>query len=332
MLFKDAVYDEIMQVYYEHQRENHAEEDRRKKEIYEAVPRIREIDQTIALSSIDAARARLRGAADSTESVRENNRALLKEKENLLAAHGYPIDYLKPIYTCPLCQDTGKIGTDYCSCFKQAAITILYRQSTLSQILETENFEHFELDYYPKEPDGVHPYTPFENMSNILNKTKQFVEQFDEQGGNLLFYGETGLGKTFLSNCIAKALLDTRHTVLYQTSIHLFEEVCGGIIMKKSNDAKLRELYDYLYQCDLLIIDDLGTEYTNSFVSSELYDILNTRMREKKSTVISTNLNLKELQERYSDRISTRIFAEYKVYNFYGSNVRLAKRKKAMNQ
>lgn len=332
MLFNEDQYDEIMQVYYNHQAENHAEEDRRKAEIYDKIPRIKEIDQTIASSSIDAARAKLKGTKDNINETKELNRSLIEEKESLLTSHGYARDYLKPIYTCPICQDTGNVGNDYCTCFKQATITMLYRQSTLSNILETENFEHFDLSYYPKESDGVHPYTPYDNMNSILDKTKIFVDNFDEQGGNLLFYGETGLGKTFLSNCIAKALLDSRHTVLYQTAIHLFEEVCGDAVMRKGGNPKSRELYDYLYRCDLLIIDDLGTEFTNSFVSSELYDILNTRMRERKSTVISTNLNLKELTERYSDRISTRIFAEYKVYNFYGSNIRLAKRRKAINE
>ncbi|MBQ8085099.1 MAG: ATP-binding protein [Lachnospiraceae bacterium] len=332
MLFNDAQYDEIMQVYYEHQRENHAEEDRRKALIYKKIPRIAEIDDTIATSSIGAARARLKGISDSINEVMEKNHLLILEKEKLLSENGYPENYLKPIFTCPLCQDTGIVGNDYCSCFKQATITMLYRQSTLENILEKENFDYFNLSFYPNEPDGVHPYTPYDNMRNILDKTKQFVERFDEQGGNILFYGETGLGKTFLSNCIAKALLDTRHTVLYQTSIHLFEEVCSDAVMHKNDNSKNREIYDYLYRCDLLIIDDLGTEFTNSFVSSELYDILNTRMREKKSTVISTNLNLKELTERYSDRISTRIFAEYKVYNFYGKNIRLAKRRTAINE
>ena len=332
MLFNEEQYDEIMQVYYNHQAENRAEEDRRKAEIYDKIPRIKEIDQTIASSSIDAARAKLKGTKDNINETKELNRSLIEEKESLLINHGYTRDYLKPIYTCPICQDTGNVGNDYCTCFKQATITMLYRQSTLNNILETENFEHFDLSYYPKESDGVHPYTPYDNMNSILDKTKNFVDNYDEQGGNLLFYGETGLGKTFLSNCIAKALLDSRHTVLYQTAIHLFEEVCGDAVMRKGGNPKSREIYDYLYRCDLLIIDDLGTEFTNSFVSSELYDILNTRMRERKSTVISTNLNLKELTERYSDRISTRIFAEYKVYNFYGSNIRLAKRRKAINE
>lgn len=332
MAFNNSQYDDIMNTYYKNQTENRILEQQHKEEVYAAVPRIREIDQLIALSSIDAVRSRLKSGADTTASAKESNFALIAEKANLLKSHGYSEDYLKPIYTCPLCKDTGRIKTEYCSCFKQASISLLYRQSTLERILQTENFDHFDLSYYSKETDGTHPFTPYENMSNILNKTKSFIDAFDKNGGNLLFYGETGLGKTYLSNCIAKALLDTHHTVLYQTSIHLFEDVCSDVIMKKGQNPGSRETYRYLYSCDLLIIDDLGTEFTNSFVASELYDILNTRMREGKSTAISTNLNLQELTERYSDRITTRIFAEYKVYNFYGDNIRLAKRRKSIQK
>lgn len=332
MAFSDSQYDELMNIYYKNQIENRALENDRKKEIYDKIPRIQEIDNLIAISSINAVRSRLKQGTNAMEDVQQQNGKLIAEKQQLLETNGYPTDYLQPVYTCPLCKDTGRVGNAYCSCFKQAAISLLYRQSTLDRILQTENFDHFDLSYYARENDGKHPFTPYENMNNILNKTKSFIETFDKEGGNLLFYGETGLGKTYLSNCIAKSLLDTQHTVLYQTAIHLFEDVCGDVIMKKNQNADSQETYRYLYSCDLLIIDDLGTEFTNSFVSSELYDILNTRMREGKSTVISTNLNLQELTERYSDRITTRIFAEYKVFHFYGSNIRLAKRRKAIQQ
>lgn len=332
MMLKNSQYDEIMSTYYKNQTENRALEQQRKNEVYRKIPRIAEIDRLVALSAIDAVRSRLKAGTDTTASIKEHNQALIAEKADLLKTNGFPEDYLKPIYTCPLCEDTGRVGNDYCSCFKQASISLLYKQSTVERILQVENFEHFDLNYYSKEPDGKHPFTPYENMRNILTKTKAFTELFDKEGGNLLFYGETGLGKSYLSNCIAKALLDTQHTVLYQSAIHLFEEVCADVIMNKNPSPDSQETYRYLYNCDLLIIDDLGTEFTNSFVSSEFYDILNTRMREKKSTLISTNLNLQELTDRYTDRITTRIFAEYKVYNFYGSNIRLAKRRQSIQK
>lgn len=330
MSINDSQHDEIMQSYYQHQTENRALEKERKEEIYDKIPRIAEIDRIIAQSSIDAIRNRLTSGTDDSTATKERNHALIAEKKDLLKTHGYDTDYLEPIYTCPICKDTGLIDNAYCNCYKQASISLRYKQSTLKNILKSENFEHFDLSYYPKESDGNHPFTPYDNMKNILDKTKQFVTNFESEGGNLLFYGETGLGKTFLSHCIAKELLDKRCTVLYQSSIQLFDEVCANAVMKKSPSASSEEMYRYLFDCDLLIIDDLGTEYTNSFVSSELYNILNTRMRNGKSTIISTNLNLMELTDRYSDRTSTRIFAEYKVFNFYGDNIRLVKRRNAM--
>ncbi len=329
MKFTDSQYDELMSTYHTHQIENRALAQTRKEEVYEKIPRIKEIDQLLASSSIDAIRAKLKGQSDNTAQVKEKNHALIAEKTDLLKTHGYDEDFLEPIYTCKMCKDTGRIGNDYCTCFKQASIALLYRQSTLDRVLELENFDTFDLTYYPSESDGVHELTPYENMVKILDKTKKFVETFDKEGGNLLFYGETGLGKTFLSNCVAKALMDSQHTVLYQSSIHLFEDVLSDVLMKKNQNSNSKELYRYLYNCDLLIIDDLGTEFTNNFVSSELYDILNTRMRDGKSTIISTNLSLKELNERYSVRITSRFISDYMAFQFYGNNVRLAKRKRA---
>ena len=203
MAFSDSQYDELMNIYYKNQIENRALENDRKKELYDKIPRIQEIDNLIASSSINAVRSRLKQGTNAMEDVQQQNGKLIAEKQQLLETNGYPADYLQPVYTCPLCKDTGRVGNAYCSCFKQAAISLLYRQSTLDRILQTENFDHFDLSYYARENDGKHPFTPYENMNNILNKTKSFIETFDKEGGNLLFYGETGLGKTHLSNCIA---------------------------------------------------------------------------------------------------------------------------------
>ena len=325
-------YNAIMDRYSQTQIENQLRLKRRKEEIYEKFPRIKEIDQEMAASSIQAVRKSLLQGTTATGAAKEKNHELIEEKAAILKENNYPEDYLQPIYTCPLCHDTGKIGTRYCTCFEQAKLTLLYQEANLDKILENENFDQFDLAFYSKEKNDSYPYTSYENMSNILAKSKEFVKNFDVNGGSLLFYGETGLGKTFLSNCIAKALLDSHHTVLYQSAIHLFEDVCSDVVMNKKTNPTSQKVYQYLYDCDLLIIDDLGTEYTNSFVSSQLYDILNTRMREQKSILISTNLNLQELTERYSDRITSRIIADYKVFHFYGSNIRLAKRKKTIQK
>lgn len=327
MALTDTQYDEIMSTYYENQFKNRSLLQERKEEIYHAIPRIEEIDEIIAQSSINAARNKLKGIDVSVENVKSQNALLVEEKTDLLKRHGYDADYLKPIYTCEICQDTGRIGNEYCTCFKQASLSFLYQQSTIEETLKVENFEHFNLEYYSKESDGTHPYTPYDNMKSILNHAHSFVDNFKEQGGNLLFFGGTGLGKTYLSNCIAKEILDANHTVLYQSAVHLFEDVCSDVLMKKNNNPYSSKLYHYLFDCDLLIIDDLGTEINTSFISSQLYDILNTRMRENKSTLISTNLTLQEISQRYSDRIISRILSSYQVYNFYGNDIRLVKRR-----
>lgn len=327
MALTDEQYDEIMRTYYENQLNNREEEQDRKKEVYAAIPEIEQIDEAIAQTSIDAARSKLLGKPVSLDTVKDENAKRVKRKEMLLEEHGYGKDYLKPIYTCPLCHDTGRTGNTYCSCFKQATLRYLYRQSTIEQNLEIENFDHFSLDYYSREKDGVHPNSPYENMKFIHQEILRYVEGFPVQGGNLFFYGGTGLGKTYLSNCIAKYLLDRNHTVLYQSAVHLFEDICGDVLMRKGNNPNSQKLYRYIFECDLLIIDDLGTETKTNFITSEVYDILNTRLRDHKPTIISSNLSLKEVSERYSDRVISRILSEYSVYNFYGNDIRLMKKK-----
>lgn len=307
-------------------------EDNRKAEIYSRIPRIREIDDLVASRSLQAAKDRILKRQTDKAQVKQDTLALIAEKKELLAMNGYPEDYLQPVYECPLCQDSGYVDNKPCHCLKQLVINELYKQSTIQTILTEENFDTFSLDYYSNESDGVHPHTPYHNAKNILEKSRQFTENFSNERCGILIYGETGLGKTFLSNCIAKALLDSGHTVLYLSSIYLFENVLSEIIMNHHNDDGKRMLYDYIYSCDLLIIDDLGTELTNSFVQSQLFEIINTRNNKSLSTLISTNLNIRQLQERYTERVMSRIVADYMVFNLYGDNIRYTKRKQRISK
>jgi DNA replication protein DnaC len=304
---------------------------KRKNEIYEKLPRIKDIDRQIAASSLAAAKSRIKGTAVDKEALRLQKKQLAAEKTAILTSAGYPADYLSPICNCPICKDTGYVKGQMCSCLKQIMIDQLYRQSTIKDILSRENFDTFSLEYYSKEPDGTHTHTPYVNAGNILDRSKGYVKNFNNEKKSILIYGDTGLGKTFITNCIAKALLDEGHTVLYLSSINLFENILSEVIMNNGRDEDKRIIYDYIYNCELLIIDDLGTELASSFVQSQLFEIINTRNNKSLATVISTNLSMKQLQERYTERIMSRIVADYIVFNFYGDNIRYAKRRQLIS-
>ncbi len=324
---KNIDYDSILSGLQRKRLENANLTDTRRNEVYNRIPEIKEIDQKIASSSIQAARNRIRKITVDTNDISHRNKALADKKRLLLKQHGYPENYLEPIYDCPLCKDTGYLDGKPCKCMTQQIIDELYNQSTIRRILEQENFSTFSLTYYSKEPDGIHKHTPYENASNTLAACKDYVEHFEKSHPGVLIYGETGLGKTFLSNCIAKALLDKGHTVLYLTSINLFENILSGIIMGNVREKENMALYDYIYNCELLIIDDLGTEVPNTFVNSQLFEIINMRNNRSLATLISTNLSMRELSDRYTERIMSRIIGDFKVLQLYGTNIRYTKRK-----
>lgn len=307
----------------------------RKQLIYTLIPRIEEIDRMSAVSYLQAARLRVMGQDSDktlTENTRLENRRLSDEKRRLLKSAGYPGDYLEPIYTCAKCYDTGYVDGHKCSCFIDKIVDALYLQSNLKNILAKENFSTFSMDYYSREIPEHRQYSPYENISNILGHSKNFIHEFEIKSsgrGNLLIYGETGLGKTFLTNCIAKELLDSGHSVLYLSAGELFESVLAGYLMNQK--LELEDLYRYIYNSELLIIDDLGTELTNNFVLSQLFEIINKRDTSGLSTLISTNLTMKQLRDRYSERIMSRIIANYTVFNIYGDNIRYQKRRNAIN-
>ena len=304
----------------------------RKNEIYSRIPRIREIDAENSLSYISAAKMKLNNkSANEISSIKQKNRERTAEKKKLLLENGFPEDYLEPIYNCPVCKDTGFIDQKRCKCFLDKIIDGLYLQSNLKNIFKKENFDTFSLDYYSKEIPAQKAFSPYDNVKNILDKTHEIIKDFENNKGcaNILIYGETGLGKTFLTNCIAKELLDGGHSVFYLSANELFEDILAGY--KMNNNKSYSDLYNYIYNCELLIIDDLGTELTNNFVLSELFEIINKREITDKSTLVSTNLSIKQLRDRYSERIMSRIVDNYTVFNIYGDNIRYQKRKQAYN-
>ena len=324
-MLTNSQYQQLMSKYYERQLKTKDLMEQRYQEVTTAIPELPELDKEIRVLALAHAKARLTrqdGAADLSSDIT----AISRKKEQLLISHGFSSDYLKPVYTCPDCQDTGYIDGKKCSCLEKEIVNFLYSQSNLKDILDYENFSHFNLEYYPddytEEATGL---TPRDNIRNVLSAVRAFIKNFSTESGNLLLYGNTGVGKTFLTNCIAKELLDKSYTVVYLTSVKLFDILETNKFDKEISRTEKEASLSYILASDLLIIDDLGTELNNSFTSSQLYHCIDTRLTRHCSTIISTNLSFDDLREHYSERIFSRITSNYTLLKITGDHIRLRK-------
>ena len=316
-----------IQLIYE-KRRNNAEKDLRirQQEVYRKLPRVKQLDDEIRATGLRMAKRVLLKPEDSESAAKEARKkieSLKMEKAFVLTEGNISPDYLEPRYTCNLCKDTGYVeDSKRCNCMKQLLINRSYKMSNLENILHKENFQKFNIDLFSQEAFDGEDLTPRENMLDILSYAEGFIGNFEENNGeNLLFYGTTGLGKTFLCSCIAKALLDKNKIVIYQTAFTILD-----ILEKRRFGKGSREIsdyeYDLLFQADLLIIDDLGTEISNTFTNAEIFNIVNTRLLAGKKTIISTNLTPNEISEIYTDRVFSRIFDKFIPLRFYGKDLR----------
>lgn len=329
MSLSNTQYNAIMRNYEARQLKNQQLVNQRIQSVYARLPRLLEIDEAISSLSVSRARRLLEGDESALCSLKEELKVLIQEKNSLLAEHGYPENYFEPPYECPDCKDTGYIGNRKCHCFKQAAIDLVYTQSNIKQILEEENFKHFSYDYYSE--TEVNPATGLTSLATArqaVSLCKDFIRNFDTSFGNLFFYGDTGIGKTFLSNCVAKELLDTGHSVIYFTAFELFHIFEKNVFSKEDAAG---EDYQNIFNCDLLIIDDLGTELSNSFTNSQLFLCLNERLLRQKSTIISTNLSLNRIVDTYSERTFSRISSNYTMIKLFGDDIRIRKKLKSQS-
>ena len=318
MALTKAQYDTIKRSYEEKQTHNMRLLMQRRAQIYTQLPEYQHLDASVGAISVAHARLLLEGNEASLEDLKHQLAQNALRRKALLTQAGYPEDYLELSYDCPDCQDTGYIDGAKCHCFRQQEITLLYEQSGIQEMISRENFDTLSTSYYEGED-----LQRFENAALISHK---FVDNFKKSYQNLLFYGTVGTGKSFLSGCIARELLSQGLSVIYFSSGGLFENLA-----RYSFDVKAKEtLYNFckdIYNSDLVIIDDLGTEVTNSFVTSQLFSLLNERHLRQKATIISTNLNLEELRDRYSDRIFSRITSNYSLCKLTGPDIRMYKRR-----
>lgn len=325
MSLTNTQYDEIQRQYDARQLKNQHVLQTRKTQLYTKYPRLKELDGLIASASVRRAKDLLEGDETALTQLKQELSCYRAEREAIFASAGLDERCLEPAYLCPDCKDTGYINGRRCHCFEQAAIDLVYTQSNMKSILQEENFEHYTFEYYSDtKKNPATGLTPRETAQQAVKEALAFIRNFDTAFQNLFLYGDTGTGKTFLSNCIAKKLLDTGHSVIYFTSFQLFD------ILEKhkfQKDAQAAASIQNIFDCDLLIIDDLGTEMANTFTVSQLFLCLNERILRKKSTVISTNLGFDQLNAVYSERIFSRIVSSYTMLKLFGDDIRLQKRK-----
>lgn len=317
MPLTNSQYDAIMRSYEEKQRAARYRLEKNTSEVYSKIPSYEELDRQAASISIAHGRRLLGGDRNALEELKKNLRELSERKAFLLRENGFPADFLTPSYVCEKCQDTGYVDNQKCSCFRAAEVDLIYEQSHIKALLKTENFDFLCYDYYVGDE--------LEKFTKAVQICQNFVENFHLDYRNLFFYGTVGTGKSFLSCCVAKELMDRGNLVIYFSASQLFDTLSKSTFDKDSTEA-LSGISEDIYECDLLIIDDLGTELTNAFVSSRLFSCLNNRHMRKKATIITTNLSLGELRDRYSDRIFSRITSNYTVCKLTGPDIRMKKK------
>lgn len=290
-----------------------AEADARNAEVRIESEDIREIDRELVGTGLLLFKTACSGG--DIAPIKERNQELMKRRRKILVSLGYPEDYTEVKYSCKKCSDSGFVDTRMCSCFREALLKENIRSSGIGNLIEKQSFDNFDLIHYD-DPDLR------KRMEKNLEMCKNFAERFGKDSGNMLFIGKTGTGKTHLSTAIAKAVIERGYEVLYdstQNIVAAFENdrFKSGYGPHESESAKYME-------CDLLILDDLGTEFVNQFTVSCLYNLLNTRINKGLSTIISTNLSPEELSKKYEDRIYSRIVgSDSQILLFGGKDRRL---------
>ncbi len=314
-------YSRIRKAYQTKYLKAYEEADRRTREVHRKSPAVREIDRELATTGAQIAMAAIGTGAEyraKLAEVEKRNLALQEKRAALLAQMGYPADYTLPPYECASCRDSGFVGTKMCDCMRRELILAAYETSGLGQLMRTQSFESFDLGFYAA---GEASDTMRANVKTL----QDYAEHFSLSAGNLILCGSTGLGKTHLSTAVARRVIDKGYDVYYTTAIDMFADFerarFGSGEERREAGSELSRYTD----CDLLILDDLGTEVINQFSTSCLYSVLNNRISLGRPTIINTNLMGKELMEKYAERITSRIFGEFKVLRFLGTDVRRQK-------
>ncbi len=292
-------------------------------EAYERVPRLREIDRQLRLTMAMAAQAVFSSGGDvqaAMAEAREKNLALQQEREQIAETY-FEEGFLDDSPVCSICGGSGYIGSNMCECLRELCRQEQKKELTFLSVGK-ESFDQFRLEYYPDRIDSQFNV----NIRTVMEKTydicRKYAYNFSAKSGNLLFSGDTGLGKTFLSACIARTVADSGFSVVYESAGHLFSHLERA---KFSGDENARREAEKYNACDLLIVDDLGTEMPGQFTNAALYMVINDRILSGKATIISTNLNTEDLSRRYNPQITSRLRGSYQRVAFLGDDIRVKK-------
>lgn len=307
--------------------EDHRQDQRRRKEqIYAQCPQVKVLDLEIRQTMADVMAHAFRYGEDPQAAVariREKNLGLQQRRRQLLLAAGYSPQELEEGPMCRICSDTGYVGEKMCTCLEHYCVEEQKKELT-SLLSQKADFDDFRLDYYPEVVNPATGLSPRVQMELIYETCVNYASHFNPiKSTNLLMSGETGLGKTFLSACIAREVVARGYSVVYDTAIHVF----GCLEKQKFGSATEEDLrmVERVMECDLLILDDLGTEMPTSFISPALYSIVNGRIMSEKPTIISTNYTMEQISQRYSPQITSRLAGEYNILSFAGSDIRRMK-------
>lgn len=318
MALSNGQVQEIQRILSERQLEVHRRYLEKREEIFRKLPELEELEEKVRAFSLSVAGEMQQGNREGLLRLKEEIGKLHKEKKALLEGAGYKIqDLEEEEHFCPLCQDTGYVDGKKCQCFLKLQGELLYRQSRMGAVLERENFSKFQLERF----DNIEKLgqcgnkTLREYIKEIRDYLTNYCEEYPKNNRSILFTGSTGTGKTYFLHSIAKALLDRGVSVLYFTATGLFEYF--------SKRMREEDTEDYIEEVDVILIDDLGTEFSNSFTTSRFFALLNQRILDRKTMLISTNLNFKELRETYSDRVVSRFMSDYEIIPLYGKDQRL---------
>jgi DNA replication protein DnaC len=311
-------------------RRSMAEDDRRHAVAYSRIPQLRQLDGQIAALVGEVASTVL-GGGRPVEEIQRESLALQAQRAELLAEQGWPIDWLDGAWDCPQCRDTGYVAGKTCQCLRD-----LYekaRAKDLSALLKLgdERFETFDLNWYDDKAAGNTGMSPRQQMSLVLSFCRDYAEHFGPQSVNLLFRGGTGLGKTFLSACIARVVSDKGYSVVYETTVAALAAFESQKFHSYQEDAsQADERVRQLLTCELLILDDLGTEMVTEFSKSALYTLINTRLLNGKKSVISTNLTEADMERLYTPQICSRLRGEYQDLPFVGTDIRKLRKERGL--